>query len=132
MEDPDRELLTRVTETKDFVQRVLYDDNLDDWNLAKDFGKFVLRLDPEGILGHALLARAHRHLGDTQRALQELERCRASVAQGQLKPSEVEVFSPFLAEEERLLSQGSASAEQWKLMCNTFRGRGRPRYMNEP
>ena len=112
MEDPDGELLTRVTETKDFVQRVLYDDSLDDWNLAKDFGEFLLRLDPDEILGHALLARAYKHLGDSQRAIRELEQCRARATQGQLKPSEVEVFSPFLAKEEKLLSEGPAKERE--------------------
>jgi tetratricopeptide (TPR) repeat protein len=104
MEDPDGELLTRISETKDFVRRVLYDDSLDDWNLAKDFGEFLLRLDPEEILGHALLARAYRHLGNSERALEELERCRVRVTHGQLRPLEREFFPPFLAEEDRLLS----------------------------
>jgi hypothetical protein len=32
--------------------------------------------------------------------------------QGQLKPSEVEVFSPFLAKEEKLLSEGPAKERE--------------------
>ena len=108
----DRELLTKVSETNDFFGSVLQRDSLDDWNLAKDFGEFLLRLDPDEILGHALLSRAYRHLGDSQRALQELEQCRARAMQGQLKPSEVEVFSPFLAKEEKLLSEGPAKERE--------------------
>jgi hypothetical protein len=111
MEDPDGELLARVVETKDFFRSVLYDDSLDDWNLARDFGMFLIRIEPEEIMGHALLARAYRHLGDSQHALEELEQCQIRATQGQLRPSETELFSPFLAEEEKLLSRGSAKAE---------------------
>jgi len=107
----DRELLTKVSETNDFFGSVLLSDALDDWTLAKDLGEFLIRLDPEEIVGHALLTRAHRHLGDSRRALEELEQCRVRAMQGQLSPSETELFSPFLAEEEKLLSRGSAGAE---------------------
>jgi hypothetical protein len=107
----DRELLTKVSETNDFFGSVLQRDSLDDWNLAKDFGEFMIRLDPEEPMGHALLARAYRHLGDSQRALEELERCRASPMHGRMKPPQTELFSTFLAEEEKLLSGRSARAE---------------------
>jgi hypothetical protein len=43
----DRELLTKVSETNDFFGSVLQRDSLDDWHLAKDFGEFMIRLDPE-------------------------------------------------------------------------------------
>ena len=97
--DPARELIDRVAKMKDFFQSVL-NDKLDDWNLAKDFGEFLARLDPEDALGHALLTRANRHLGNLKCAFEELERCRARIDQ----PSEAEVFQAFLAREERLLS----------------------------
>jgi len=104
----DRELLAKVNETNDFFGSVLQRDNLDDWNLAKDFGEFMIRLDPAEAMGHALLARAYRHLGDSQRALEELARCRASAMHTRMKPPEAELFFAFLAEEEKLLSRGSA------------------------
>ena len=102
--DPDAEILTRVSKIEKFFESFLYKDSLDDWQLAKDLGELLVRIDGEGIMGHALLARAYRHLGDSERALEELRQCRLRFAQGELRPSETELFSPFLAEEERLLS----------------------------
>src|ERR1700738_4947545 len=97
-EDPD-EILTRVVsaiEKKDFFRSVLENDTFDDWKLAMDFGDFLIRIEPEGMMGHALLARACRHLGESGRAFAELERCRAGVPH----PSEKELFQSFFAEEE--------------------------------
>lgn len=79
----------------------LYKDSLNDWQLAKDLGDLLIRIDGEGIMGHALLARACRHLGGLERALSEIEQCRVRVAHS----SEKEMFLSFLAEEERLLSK---------------------------
>jgi hypothetical protein len=98
--DPERELINKVAKVRDFFQLVLRDD-LEDWTLAKDFGEFLIRLDPEGALGHALLARAYRHLGDLGRAIEELESCRARL----IHPSETQVFRSFLAEEEKRLGK---------------------------
>jgi hypothetical protein len=107
--DPD-EVLTRVVsaiEKKDFFRSVLLHDTFDDWSLAKEFGEFLIRIQPEQeIMGHALLARACRHLGDSERALEELEQCRVRAAQRELPSSEIELFRSFLAEEEKLLSGG--------------------------
>ncbi|SRR5258708_5762948 len=99
--DREGELIDRVAEKDDFFQSV-FNDELDDWDLAKDFGEFLVRLDPEDALGHALLTRAHRHLGNPKSALEELQRCRVRIG----LPSEIEAFTPFLATEERLLSPG--------------------------
>ena len=101
MHDSDAEILTRVSKIDKFLESVLYKDRLDDWGLAKNLGELLIRIDEEGVLGHALLARACRHLGDLQHALSELEQCRAR----SLTPGEKEIFLSFLAEEERLLSK---------------------------
>jgi len=98
--DPDGELLDRVVEKEDFFRAVL-DDTLDDWDLAKDFGEFLTRIEPEDAIGYVLLVRACRHLGDWKRAVTELDRCRVRVAHR----SEEEVLLPFLAEEGKLLSK---------------------------
>ena len=103
--EPEAEILTRVAKIEDFFQAVLYKDALDDWNLAKDLGEFLIRFEPEEVMGHALVARASRHLGDRERALSELVQCRIMAKH----PSEIEMFIAFLAEEEKLLSEGKAS-----------------------
>jgi hypothetical protein len=107
--DSDAELLLRVNSTKDFFGSVFNRDAFDDWNLAKDFGEFLVRILPDSdIMGHAVLARAHRHLGNTEQALAELNRCRAQAGKRKLKPWEAEIFCPFLQKEEGLLSEGPA------------------------
>ena len=98
--DSDGEILARVLKSKNFFHSVLYEDRLDDWNVAKDLGEFLIRINPEEIMGHALVARASRHLGDLQRALEELEHCRVRT----MHPSETDLFLSFLAHEEKLLS----------------------------
>jgi hypothetical protein len=70
----DGELLAKVIQSNDFFQSVLYNDSFEDWNLAKELGEFLVRIEPDSeIMGHALLTRAHRHLGNRQRALDELK-----------------------------------------------------------
>lgn len=101
MDDPDAEILTRVSKIEGFLESVLYKDTLDDWEIAKGLGELLIRIDGEGIMGHALLARACRHLGESERALSELEQCRIR----DVPPPEKELFLSFLAEEERLLSR---------------------------
>jgi hypothetical protein len=100
----DGELLARVSNTKDFFQSVLYKDSLPDWSLAKDFGEFLVRILPDDIMGHALLTRAYRHLGNLELARHELDRCRAYSKTRELEQWEAEDFLPLLDEEERFLS----------------------------
>jgi hypothetical protein len=107
MNDAEGELLNRVAKLEDFFGLFLR-DNLDDWNLAKDFGELLIRLDPEEAMGHALLARAYRHMGNSKRSLEALESCRARIAH----PSEVDLFKSFLAEEERLQPRHPDAGEE--------------------
>jgi hypothetical protein len=111
----DEELLTRVIgaiDKRDFFRSTLLKDTFDDWNLAKDLGEFLVRIEPVSeVMGHALLARAHRHLGNPELALAELKQCQARTANRELEPWEVEMLLPLLEEEERLLSGGSARSE---------------------
>jgi hypothetical protein len=102
--DPDKELFSKLSEIKDFAEVALRNDTLEDWNLAKQFGEFMIRMAPEDILGHALVARACRHLGDSTRALGEINRCRTLFADGDLTTMEREVFGPFLEKELRISS----------------------------
>src|ERR1700738_4487251 len=97
-------LLRRVSATEDFFRSVLFGDNLHDWSLAKDFGEFLVRLVPEDLGAHLILAKAYRHLGDQHRAAEGLERCRGLVASGTVGAVEKEVLLPILQEEERHLS----------------------------
>src|SRR5579864_4210281 len=110
----DGELLARVSDTRDFFQSVLYRDTLPDWNLAKDFGEFLVRILPNDIMGHAFLARAHRHLGNLEVARRELNQCRQHSRARELEQWEAEVFLPLLDEEERLLFGGAPSGESGK------------------
>src|SRR5437762_12050894 len=79
--DSDKDLLTRVVgaiDKKDFFQSTLLNDTFDDWNMVKDLGEFLVRILPDSeVMGHALLARAHRHLGNSNLARAELKQCQA-------------------------------------------------------
>ncbi len=101
--DEDRELLIRVTDTKDFVRSVLVEDNFDDWKLAQQLGEFLIRIDPEGFLGHLILARACRHQGDRERAMHEFDQCRSLIASGRVDPSEQMAFAPEFEKEQQIL-----------------------------
>ena len=102
--DPEARLLDRVVQTNAFFKCVLDDDRLADWNLAKDFGELLIRIGPDEALGHALVARASRHLGDLDRAREALEHCCLLP----MTPAEAEVLRPLLAEEEKHLSHRSS------------------------
>jgi len=104
MDDPDAEIVTRVSNIENFFESVLYRDSLEDWKVAQDFGKLLIRIDKEEITGHALLARACRHLGDLECAGTELEKCRVLVEYPMIKNG-TDLFLSFLAEEDRLLSE---------------------------
>lgn len=110
----DGELLARVSGTKDLFQSVLDRDTLPDWTLVKEFGEFLVRILPNDIIGHALLARAHRHLGNLDLARDELKRCQAHTKTRELEQREAEDFLPLLAQEERLLSEEAAKPESDK------------------
>ncbi len=97
--DPDKELFSKLSQVKDFAREAIYNDILEDWSLAKDFGEFMIRIAPQDILGHALVARACRHLGDQSRAMEAMQRCRALFTSGGLRTMELEVFGPFLEKE---------------------------------
>jgi hypothetical protein len=68
--DRDNDLLQRVVaaiDKADFFRSILQNDTFEDWNLAKEFGEFLVRIEPDSeVMGHALLVRAHRHLGNSQ------------------------------------------------------------------
>jgi len=102
--DTDASILTRVTKIENFLESVLHKDSLDDWSLAKDLGELLIRIDAEEIMGHALLARAYRHIGDRKRAREELDKCRELIARQEIMPPQLDLFLPVLSEKERLLS----------------------------
>lgn len=92
--DSDAEIVTKVSKIGGFFESVLYEDCLEDWNLAKDFGELFVRMDAEEITGHALLARACRHLGDLERARAEFEKCQVLVEYPMIKDGQ-ELFLSF-------------------------------------
>jgi hypothetical protein len=102
MDDPDAEILTRVSKIEGFLESALYKDSLDDWKIARDLGELLIRIDGEEIMGHALLARACRHIGDRKRAREELGKSRALFAREELAPPQRQLFLQVLSEEEHL------------------------------
>jgi hypothetical protein len=101
----DGELLAKVIQSGDFFESVLHNDSFDDWNLAKELGEFLVRIEPASeIMGHVLLTRAHRHLGNRQGALDELKECQLRTLNRKLEPWEADLFLPLLSEEEKLLA----------------------------
>ena len=96
--DPDAAILEEVVGTKDFLHSALVDDSLRDWHLAVELGRLLVRIEPKEILGHALLARAYRHLGD-RRSAHELMECRKRLRQRRLARGIRQLFRPFLSEE---------------------------------
>lgn len=97
----DGELLGKVIEHKDFFDSVLYKDALDDWTLAKEFGDFLVKIEPQWVMGHLIRTRAFRHLGDLNSARNELRECQALVSQ--IEEAESNFLLPLLDEETRLL-----------------------------
>ena len=102
--DADDELLARIGRTENFFQSVLYKDTFSDWNLAREFGEFLVRILPNDIMGHAILVRAHRHLGNLELARDELKLCRTCTKTSELEQWEVDDFMPLLSREDRILS----------------------------
>jgi len=103
--DTDADILAKVTNIGNFLELALYKNSLDDWSLAKDLGELLIRIDAEEMMGHALLTRACRHMGDYERAHKELSICRALVTRRGATESERELFLPVLAEEEKQLDR---------------------------
>ena len=104
--DADPELLKRVVdaiEEKNFFGSVLLHDRFDDWELVRELGSFLVRINDSEILGHALLLRAYRHMGKREPALSELKECRARTSRFQ--PGEEEMFVRLVSEESGFLSE---------------------------
>lgn len=107
--DADRELLRKVAiaiDRTDLFRSILLRDSFDDWDLARELGEFLVRIGDEAeTMGHALLVRAHRHLGDRDLAVSELSQCQSRIAGRPLKAWEQELLLPMLLEEEALLGK---------------------------
>ena len=105
-QDADADLLGKAIGIKDFFGSVLLRDDVTDWNLAKEVGEFLIRIEPGSnveLVGRVLLVRACRHLADKNRALDELKQCWQEIPHRRLAPVELEMFVPLLSKEEKLL-----------------------------
>jgi hypothetical protein len=98
--DADATILDSAAGTPGLLQSVLLEDALEDWHLAKDLGELLVRINPGEILGHALLARACRHLGDSERAAEEILECRKLLADSS-NLSVITLFESFVAAEQK-------------------------------
>jgi hypothetical protein len=65
--------------TKEFLSD-LFADNLEDWAAARKYGEFLTARCPTLLIGHLVLCRALRHMGDVQLAMNELHICKTIVA----------------------------------------------------
>lgn len=59
---------------KEFFSNFLA-DRLEDWVPARAIGEFIVSSCPTLLVGHLVLCRALRHLGDPERAVEELNLC---------------------------------------------------------
>lgn len=109
--DPDAQLLGSIAKIRNFFEAVLYEDHLEDWTLARDLGRLLIRIEPDKIMGHALLARACRHLGDSESAVTALRQCRRMIDDKEA-PSDKELFSKLLADEHRFLPEAFNSGPE--------------------
>jgi hypothetical protein len=96
----DLEMLSRVLDTKEFLAGVLFEDDSQDWSLALALGEYMLRTLPEDPPGHLIVARASRHLGQMDRAVQEVIKCKTLL----VSERSARDFTPIIEEEERHLS----------------------------
>ena len=97
MQEIKGQLLAKVIERKDFFQSVLFNDAFDDWLLAKELGEFLVSIEPEWTMGHLILTRASRHLGDLKTAFDELEKCQSCSTEA--NEPEARFLLPLLADE---------------------------------
>jgi hypothetical protein len=98
--DSDANLIMRASDRarqKDFFEPILLKDSFDDWQLAKEFGAFMVRQYPDETMGHAVLARACRHLGEHEKSRDELEQCRRMAPHA----AERDLLQKFLEDEDK-------------------------------
>ena len=94
-----------VRDKKDFIHSVISEDNADDWILARQLGECWTLTIPGYLVGHFILCRACRHLGDVPRATEALARCREVIASRTSPRMEMEVLVPLVEGESELLAQ---------------------------
>jgi hypothetical protein len=98
-------VMKKVRDKKDFIHSVISEDNADDWILTRQLGEcLVLHLGPGYLVGHFILCRACRHLGDVPRATEALARCREVIASRTSPRMEMEVLVPLVERESQLLT----------------------------
>jgi hypothetical protein len=88
--------------TKEFLEELLA-DRLEDWSQAKAYGEFLTSRYPELLIGHLILCRAYRHMGDLPCALEELRDCKSIISKVDF--FEQEFIPEFTEEERKLLTQ---------------------------
>ncbi len=98
-------VMRKVVDKKDFLRSVILEDHADDWILARQFGECLVLSLPDYLVGHFILCRACRHLGDLPRATEALARCREVIASRTSPRMEMEVFVPLVEREAELLAQ---------------------------
>jgi len=95
-----------------FAASLLFENSAEDWSLAREYGEYWVLVNPEPPVGHLILPKACRHLGQARRAIKEVYRCRETIASDKVQPLELEVLAPRIDREARLLSDGGAEAGQ--------------------
>ena len=72
----------RVPDDEDFVERLLLQDIVDDWQVALELGQYWVLVYPDLLVGHVIVARASRHLGACSQAAGALRDCQELVRRG--------------------------------------------------
>ena len=75
----DADMLDKVIANEDFIAAVIREDSSCDWELARNLGEYLLRIDPRQSFGFLILIRALRHLGDSEEAARKFTLYRDAV-----------------------------------------------------
>ena len=102
--DPERELLNKMGEDKDFFRRLFTDDCADDWSLVESGGRFLVRIDAQSTVGYFMIARACRHLAKPHEHAEAVKQCRRLLESAGVTEAEREALLLALSVEERALS----------------------------
>ena len=98
------ELFTKVLAEKDFARLLVFEDFARDWELARDLGEYLDRIEPDLLIAHVILAKAYRHVGDLSRARAELDHRESLITRTTVAALERDSLGPVIDQEERLLS----------------------------
>jgi hypothetical protein len=96
--------LGKVLEDEGFVENLLLHDRVEDWQLARDLGQYLVLTGSDLLIGHVIVARASRHLGSHSETKAALRNCYGLIRRGATSAMELNVLTPIIEAEERAVS----------------------------